>query len=45
MFLQGLENRLKYSMVDLESSKKTIGQFDRQLQDLQDSVQEFGVSS
>ncbi|CAD7084109.1 unnamed protein product [Hermetia illucens] len=40
--IKGLENRLKYSMVDLESSKKTISQFDRQLQDLQDSVQEFG---
>lgn len=41
---QGLENRLKYSMVDLESSKKSIQQYDNQLQQVQSELDEFGVS-
>lgn len=40
--IQGLANRLKYSMVDLESSKKSISQFDRQLKDVQSQLDEFG---
>ncbi|XP_055852264.1 structural maintenance of chromosomes protein 1A [Episyrphus balteatus] len=40
--IQGLANRLKYSMVDLESSKKSISQFDRQLKDVQGQLDEFG---
>lgn len=40
--IQGLANRLKYSRVDLESSKKSISQFDRQLMDVQSQLDEFG---
>lgn len=39
-----MENRLKYSMVDLESSKKSIQQFDNQLKLVQSQLDEFGVS-
>lgn len=39
-----MENRLKYSMVDLESSKKSIQQFDNQLKLVQGQLDEFGVS-
>lgn len=42
--IKGLENRLKYSMVDLESSKKSIQQFDSQLRQVQEQLDEFGVS-
>lgn len=38
-----MENRLKYSMVDLESSKKSIQQFDNQLKQVQTQLDEFGV--
>ncbi|KAI8130777.1 Structural maintenance of chromosomes protein 1A [Lucilia cuprina] len=40
--IKGLENRLKYSMVDLESSKKSIQQFDNQLKQVQTQLDEFG---
>lgn len=40
--IKGLENRLKYSMVDLESSKKSIQQFDNQLKMVQSQLDEFG---
>ncbi|EDW81202.1 uncharacterized protein Dwil_GK11152 [Drosophila willistoni] len=40
--IKGLENRLKYSMVDLETSKKSIGQYDNQLQDVQRQLDDFG---
>jgi len=43
--IKGLENRLKYSMVDLESSKKSIGQYDSQLKQVQTQLDDFGVSS
>ncbi|XP_037956662.1 structural maintenance of chromosomes protein 1A isoform X2 [Teleopsis dalmanni] len=39
--IKGLENRLKYSLVDLESSKKSIHQFDAQLQQVQYQLNEF----
>ncbi|KMZ05456.1 structural maintenance of chromosomes protein 1A [Drosophila simulans] len=40
--IKGLENRLKYSMVDLESSKKSISQYDNQLQQVQSQLDDFG---
>ncbi|KAL7727802.1 hypothetical protein ACLKA6_019742 [Drosophila palustris] len=40
--IKGLENRLKYSMVDLESSKKSIGQYDNQLKQVQTQLDDFG---
>ncbi|XP_016952751.1 structural maintenance of chromosomes protein 1A [Drosophila biarmipes] len=40
--IKGLENRLKYSMVDLESSKKSIGQYDSQLKQVQTQLDDFG---
>ncbi|XP_017140852.1 structural maintenance of chromosomes protein 1A [Drosophila miranda] len=40
--IKGLENRLKYSMVDLESSKKSIGQYDNQLAQVQSQLDDFG---
>ncbi|XP_068155784.1 LOW QUALITY PROTEIN: structural maintenance of chromosomes protein 1A [Drosophila tropicalis] len=40
--IKGLENRLKYSMVDLETSKKSIGQYDNQLQEVQRQLDDFG---
>ncbi|KAL9893957.1 structural maintenance of chromosomes protein 1A [Glossina fuscipes] len=40
--IKGLENRLKYSMVDSESSRKSIEQFDTQLQQVQSQLDEFG---
>ncbi|ALC47438.1 SMC1 [Drosophila busckii] len=38
--IKGLENRLKYSMVDLESSKKSISQYDSQLELVQEQLDE-----
>ncbi|KAH8313505.1 hypothetical protein KR067_007242 [Drosophila pandora] len=40
--IKGLENRLKYSMVDLESSKKSISQYDNQLSQVQMQLDDFG---
>ncbi|XP_030369626.1 structural maintenance of chromosomes protein 1A [Scaptodrosophila lebanonensis] len=40
--IQGLENRLKYSMVDLESSKKSIAQYENQLNEVQNKLDVFG---
>ncbi|KAH8417963.1 hypothetical protein KR222_009416 [Zaprionus bogoriensis] len=40
--IKGLENRLKYSMVDLESSKKSISQYDNQLKQVQTQLDDFG---
>ncbi|XP_023166521.1 structural maintenance of chromosomes protein 1A [Drosophila hydei] len=40
--IKGLENRLKYSMVDLESSKKSISQYDNQLKQVQSQLDDCG---
>ncbi|KAH8381877.1 hypothetical protein KR009_000701 [Drosophila setifemur] len=39
--IKGLENRLKYSMVDLESSKKSISQYDNQLKQVQTQLDDL----
>ena len=41
--LQGLENRLKYSQKDLETSQKLISKYDLQLADLEQELNAVGV--
>lgn len=42
---QGLENRLKYSQKDLESSKKSIGTYEKKLQELEAELNGVAVST
>jgi structural maintenance of chromosome 1 len=42
--IRGLENRLKYSMTDLEASKKTVKDFDRKLENINAQMDQIGVS-
>lgn len=41
--LQGLENRLKYSQKDLESSTKSIQSYEKKLQDLEAELNAVSV--
>lgn len=42
---QGLENRLKYSQKDLETSKKSIATFEKKLQELEAELNGVAVST
>lgn len=42
--IKGLENRLKYSKVDLENAKKSILEYDRKISELKLVLDDFGVS-
>lgn len=42
--VQGLENRLKYSQKDLDTSEKSIREYDKKLADLEDQLNAVGVS-
>lgn len=42
--IKGLENRLKYSKVDLENAKKSILEYDRKISELNLVLDDFGVS-
>lgn len=41
--IKGLENRLKYSQKDLDTSKKSISDYDRKLAELEDELNAVGV--
>lgn len=41
--IKGLENRLKYSQKDLDSSKKSISDYDSKLAELEEELNAVGV--